>query len=146
MSLCTHQSLVGLSSLFGCNKLEHQNQSRSRLFATPLLFHGSRRRLTDGASSVGSALPTVLENPSPPKSSFNELIESLISRVDLLESEAEVSLNFLLNGADEALISAFIVLLRAKGETFEEDEQEEVQGLGISVLTERGATESPIVL
>ncbi|XP_062098866.1 N-terminal acetyltransferase A complex auxiliary subunit NAA15-like isoform X2 [Humulus lupulus] len=35
-------------------------------------FHGSRRRLTDGASSVVSALPTVLENPSPPKSSFNE--------------------------------------------------------------------------
>ncbi|XP_062101537.1 callose synthase 10-like isoform X4 [Humulus lupulus] len=37
-------------------------------------FHGSRRRLTDGASSVVSALPTVLENPSPPKSSFNEQI------------------------------------------------------------------------
>ncbi|XP_062101545.1 callose synthase 10-like isoform X7 [Humulus lupulus] len=36
-------------------------------------FHGSRRRLTDGASSVVSALPTVLENPSPPKSSFNEI-------------------------------------------------------------------------
>ena len=35
-------------------------------------------------------------------------------------SEAEVSLEFLLNGADEALISAFLVLLRAKGETFEE--------------------------
>ncbi|XP_062113951.1 anthranilate phosphoribosyltransferase, chloroplastic-like [Humulus lupulus] len=34
--------------------------------------------------------------------------------------EAEASLDFLLNGADEALISAFLVLLRAKGETFEE--------------------------
>ncbi|XP_062111057.1 anthranilate phosphoribosyltransferase, chloroplastic-like [Humulus lupulus] len=37
-----------------------------------------------------------------------------------LNSEAEASLDFLLNGADEALISAFLVLLRAKGETFEE--------------------------
>jgi anthranilate phosphoribosyltransferase len=48
------------------------------------------------------------------------LIESLISRVDLSESEAEGSLDFLLNEANEALISAFLVLLRAKGETYEE--------------------------
>lgn len=52
--------------------------------------------------------------------SFNELIESLISRVDLSEAEAERTLDFLLDDADEALISAFLVLLRAKGETFEE--------------------------
>lgn len=49
-----------------------------------------------------------------------KLIESLISRVDLSESEAEGSLDFLLNEANEALISAFLVLLRAKGETYEE--------------------------
>lgn len=40
--------------------------------------------------------------------------------MDLSESEAEESLDFLLDGADEALLSAFLVLLRAKGETFEE--------------------------
>lgn len=40
--------------------------------------------------------------------------------MDLSESEAEASLEFLLNDADEALISAFLVLMRAKGETFEE--------------------------
>ncbi|KAF4349046.1 hypothetical protein F8388_008793 [Cannabis sativa] len=120
MALCTHQYLLGLSSSAGSTKLEHQNQSRSRLFATSLHFHGSRRSLNDGASSVVSALPIVLENSTPPKSSFNELIESLINRVDLSESEAESSLDFLLNGADETLISAFLVLLRAKGETFEE--------------------------
>ena len=51
---------------------------------------------------------------------FGQLIESLISGVDLSESEAEASLDFLLDGADEALISAFLVLMRAKGETFEE--------------------------
>lgn len=51
---------------------------------------------------------------------FSQLIESLIDRVDLSESEAESSLDFLLNDANEALISAFLVLLRAKGETYEE--------------------------
>ncbi|KAK4394716.1 Anthranilate phosphoribosyltransferase, chloroplastic [Sesamum angolense] len=50
----------------------------------------------------------------------NWLIEALISGVDLSEAEAEASLDFLLDGADEALISAFLVLLRAKGETYEE--------------------------
>ncbi|XP_073039809.1 anthranilate phosphoribosyltransferase, chloroplastic-like isoform X2 [Primulina eburnea] len=55
-----------------------------------------------------------------PVTSFSRLIESLISGVDLTEDEAESSLDFLLDGADEALISAFLVLLRAKGETYEE--------------------------
>lgn len=48
------------------------------------------------------------------------MIESLICGVDLSETEAEASLEFLLNEANEILISAFLVLLRAKGETFEE--------------------------
>ncbi|MCL7026883.1 hypothetical protein MKW94_022827 [Papaver nudicaule] len=52
--------------------------------------------------------------------SFAELIESLILREDLSEEEAEASLEFLLNDANETLISAFLVLLRAKGETYEE--------------------------
>ncbi|KAL0341506.1 UNVERIFIED_CONTAM: Anthranilate phosphoribosyltransferase, chloroplastic [Sesamum calycinum] len=52
--------------------------------------------------------------------SIYKLIEALISGVDLSEAEAEASLDFLLDGADEALISAFLVLLRAKGETYEE--------------------------
>ncbi|XP_057951482.1 anthranilate phosphoribosyltransferase, chloroplastic isoform X1 [Malania oleifera] len=57
---------------------------------------------------------------APTGASFSELIESLINRVDLSESEAEASLDFLLNEASEVLISAFLVLLRAKGETYEE--------------------------
>lgn len=62
------------------------------------------------------------QNARTPINSVHELIKSLISRVDLTEAEpeAEASLEFLLNEADEALISAFLVLLRAKGETFEE--------------------------
>ena len=49
-----------------------------------------------------------------------QLIDSLIDRESLSEAQAEASLDFLLNEADEALISAFLVLLRAKGENFEE--------------------------
>ncbi|CAI9767338.1 unnamed protein product [Fraxinus pennsylvanica] len=67
---------------------------------------------------VPFALPN--SNNHAPVSSFSQLIEDLISGVDLSEVEAEASLDFLLNGADEALISAFLVLLRAKGETYEE--------------------------
>ncbi|KAL4325036.1 hypothetical protein GQ457_17G027090 [Hibiscus cannabinus] len=67
-----------------------------------------------------SALPTVPANASSSIASIKELIECLINRVDLSESEAESSLEFLLTEDNEALISAFLVLLRAKGETFEE--------------------------
>ena len=49
-----------------------------------------------------------------------QVLEGLINNNDLSEKEAENSLNFLLDDPDEALISAFLVLLRAKGETFEE--------------------------
>ncbi|KAL0440989.1 UNVERIFIED_CONTAM: Anthranilate phosphoribosyltransferase, chloroplastic [Sesamum radiatum] len=71
------------------------------------------------SSFLPSALPNSSSHASP-VSSFSQLIEALISGVDLSEAEAEASLDFLLDGADEALISAFLVLLRAKGETYEE--------------------------
>ncbi|XP_058071040.1 anthranilate phosphoribosyltransferase, chloroplastic-like [Magnolia sinica] len=48
------------------------------------------------------------------------IIESLINGVDLSEEEAKASLDFLLSEANEVLISAFLILLRAKGESFEE--------------------------
>ncbi|ESQ41794.1 hypothetical protein EUTSA_v10013530mg [Eutrema salsugineum] len=80
--------------------------------------------LSGGISGFGApkALPSACENATSPSSikSFNQLIEALIDRVDLSESETESSLEFLLNEANEALISAFLVLLRAKGETYEE--------------------------
>lgn len=109
----------------------------------------NRRHFRVVSNSVSiSALPTVRGNSSSSVGSINEvrrfygahfclgksnvdiyiyigfslfqLIECLINRVDLTESEAEASLEFLLSEANEALISAFLVLLRAKGETFEE--------------------------
>ncbi|KAL5571880.1 hypothetical protein UlMin_021477 [Ulmus minor] len=53
----------------------------------------------------------------------------ILNRVDLSELEAEASLDFLLNDLDEALIGAFLVLMRAKGETYEE-----VVGLATAML------------
>ncbi|KAJ6418233.1 hypothetical protein OIU84_001595 [Salix udensis] len=74
-------------------------------------------RSRKGASLVSASLSGTSASTVP---AFNELIESLINKVDLSESEAEASLDYLLDDASEALISAFLVLLRAKGETFEE--------------------------
>ncbi|XP_020088336.1 anthranilate phosphoribosyltransferase, chloroplastic-like isoform X2 [Ananas comosus] len=51
---------------------------------------------------------------------YGMLIETLIGGSDLSEEAAEESLDLLLRGGNEALISAFLVLLRAKGETYEE--------------------------
>ncbi|XP_028778273.1 anthranilate phosphoribosyltransferase, chloroplastic-like [Neltuma alba] len=59
-------------------------------------------------------------NARTPINSVHKVIKALMSRVDLTEAEAEASLEFLLTEADQALISAFLVLLRAKGETSEE--------------------------
>ncbi|KAL1208368.1 Anthranilate phosphoribosyltransferase [Cardamine amara subsp. amara] len=81
--------------------------------------------------SAPEALPNACENASSSSiKSFNQFIETLIDRVDLSESEADSSLEFLLNEANEALISAFLVLLRAKGETYEEGNDEACQESG----------------
>lgn len=68
-------------------------------------------------------LPCCFRSPMDllsPISSSQELLERLLAHKDLTEEEAEASLNLLLNNGSEALISAFLVLLRAKGETSEE--------------------------
>ncbi|XP_021684927.2 anthranilate phosphoribosyltransferase, chloroplastic isoform X3 [Hevea brasiliensis] len=96
-------------------------------------------RYENGSSSSKSttlvtAISSFCETSSPPVTAFNELIESLINRVDLSESEAEASLDYLLNDADEALISAFLVLLRAKGETYEEGVSRCVNEVGIGFM------------
>ncbi|KAL5544180.1 hypothetical protein UlMin_007964 [Ulmus minor] len=113
MALCSLRSPIGFSSLSRFDKIE----PRKRLLQSLI---PQRRSITASDSSLVGALPSVLENSSPPLTSFNELIESLVNRVDLSELEAEASLDFLLNDPDEALISAFLVLMRAKGETYEE--------------------------
>ncbi|PWZ05905.1 Anthranilate phosphoribosyltransferase, chloroplastic [Zea mays] len=52
--------------------------------------------------------------------SFDKVLEALIGGTDFSEEDAEATLKLLLDEKDEARISAFLVLLRAKGETFEE--------------------------
>eukprot|EP00249_Psilotum_nudum_P012357 c23736_g1_i2 orf=423-1661(-) len=52
--------------------------------------------------------------------SFPQVIESLIGGKDLTVGEMEVTMENLLTNNDPIRISAFLVLLRAKGETFEE--------------------------
>ncbi|KAJ6888702.1 anthranilate phosphoribosyltransferase [Populus alba x Populus x berolinensis] len=69
---------------------------------------GGRSRKS--ASLVSASLPTISENSASTVPAFNELIESLINKVDLSESEAEASLDYLLDDASEALISAFLVV------------------------------------
>ncbi|KAK9929693.1 hypothetical protein M0R45_026781 [Rubus argutus] len=108
-------SLTNLASLTHRTKLEFNSGC-----CTALLPNAKKMSPSMRCGAVLSASPTVCEKSTPPFTSFNELIESLIDRVDLSESEAEASLEFLLNDANEALMSAFLVLLRAKGETYEE--------------------------
>ncbi|XP_024516100.1 anthranilate phosphoribosyltransferase, chloroplastic [Selaginella moellendorffii] len=52
--------------------------------------------------------------------SVPRLIESLLEKTDLTSEQTESVTDMLLEGADAAQISAFLVLLRAKNETFEE--------------------------
>ncbi|KAG7580614.1 hypothetical protein ISN44_As08g003950 [Arabidopsis suecica] len=60
-------------------------------------------------SFKAEVLPTAFESASLSSiKSFNQWIESLIDRIDLSESEAAASLDFLLNEPNEALISAFL--------------------------------------
>ncbi|KAF5459919.1 hypothetical protein F2P56_019828 [Juglans regia] len=115
MAVTSYKSPISFSSITYHHKLD----SRNRSFTLPILHAKQQRNLAP--STLVTALPvTVSKSSTPPTTSFNELVESLINRVDLSESEAEATLDFLLNDPSEALISAFLVLLRAKGETYEE--------------------------
>ncbi|KAK7853081.1 anthranilate phosphoribosyltransferase [Quercus suber] len=117
MAVSSYKSQIFLPSL---NSIPKLNGPRNCFFTHPILHTNQLIRHT---TTLVSAFPSTVSESSTQKiSSFNELIETLISRVDLSEAEAEASLDFLLKDANEALISAFLVLLRAKGETYEEIE------------------------
>lgn len=110
-----HQSLTSLASLTHRTKLEFRSSC-----CIPSVSSTKQRSSATRVNAVLSAATCESSNSKPQIASFSELIESLISRVDLTEEEAEASLEFLLADANEALISAFLVLLRAKGETYGE--------------------------
>ncbi|XP_038976364.1 anthranilate phosphoribosyltransferase, chloroplastic-like isoform X1 [Phoenix dactylifera] len=117
MALYRCLSLLSPPPYLGGRRPLHQRPDhlhQSCLFSAPVLPRvGVRAR----RPSITSQAPDLATSLRP---SFKELIESLIDRVDLSEEQAEASLDLLLVEANEALISAFLVLLRAKGETFEE--------------------------
>lgn len=96
------------------------SQPLLRFLGTP----GSRTRPGQRSLSWRSPLKSTQLAASaaktPPFRSFKDVIESLVAKIDLTEEQAAASLDLLLKEADEALIAAFLVLLRAKGETFEE--------------------------
>ncbi|XP_062030494.1 anthranilate phosphoribosyltransferase, chloroplastic-like [Rosa rugosa] len=110
-----------LHSLTSVASLTHRTKVKFNSACCAALFPNAKQTSPSTlCSAVQSSQSTVSERSNPPLTSFNKLIESLIDKVDLSESEAEASLEFLLSDANEALISAFLVLLRAKGETYEE--------------------------
>ncbi|KAL6011484.1 DNA topoisomerase 2-associated protein pat1 [Asimina triloba] len=95
--------------------LGRQLESRKYMFAAPVPHMEQKRFM-----SLRRDFSTVHSSLGPRSANFKEIIESLINRVDLTEEETEACLDFLLTEANEVMISAFLVLLRAKGETFEE--------------------------
>ncbi|XP_038976807.1 anthranilate phosphoribosyltransferase, chloroplastic-like isoform X2 [Phoenix dactylifera] len=117
MALYRCLSLLSSPPYLGGRRPLHQRPDhlhQSCFFSAPVLPRvGVRAR----RPSITSQAPDLATSLRP---SFKELIELLIDRVDLSEEQAEASLDLLLVEANEALISAFLVLLRAKGETFEE--------------------------
>ncbi|KAM3742029.1 hypothetical protein ACB098_07G041700 [Castanea mollissima] len=114
MAVSSYKSQILFPSL---NPIPKLNPCRNCFFTHPI----PHTRQPSQRTTLVSGLPNPVSDSSTQKvQSFNELIESLIDRVDLSEAEAEASLDFLLKDANEVLISAFLVLLRAKGETYEE--------------------------
>ncbi|KAM7509145.1 hypothetical protein LguiA_019598 [Lonicera macranthoides] len=109
-----------MASLFSSLSSSSSSILRRSLF--PMSFFNPP--LLSTPNKLLHSLPTDFHCSSPklklPILSSKELIDSLLNGEDLTEEEAEASLNFLLTDGTEAVISAFLVLLRAKGETFEE--------------------------
>ncbi|KAL4614407.1 hypothetical protein ACB092_07G052000 [Castanea dentata] len=114
MAVSSYKSQILFPSL---NPIPKLNASRNCFFRHPIPH---TRQLSQRTTLVSGLPNTVSDSSTQKVQSFNELIESLIDRVDLSEAEAEASLDLLLKDANEVLISAFLVLLRAKGETYEE--------------------------
>lgn len=116
---CTHSHST-IAASFGCRQLANHGfrvfhqQFLNRPFSVPskaasICFSAPNFRIW--ATSVTA---------SPAVSTMPELIEALIKKRDLTETETEAVMQNLLTSGDPAQISAFLVLLRAKGETFEE--------------------------
>ncbi|KAK2442900.1 anthranilate phosphoribosyltransferase, chloroplastic [Trifolium repens] len=115
------QTIFSSSSTLSSSSFFHRSHTTNLSLRTSSItypFSSPIRRTT--ISIAAAANIAVRPNAVSPIESVTQLIESLINGVDLSEAEAESCLHLLLNEANESLISAFLVLLRAKGETVEE--------------------------
>ncbi|KAL2609440.1 hypothetical protein R1flu_028013 [Riccia fluitans] len=74
----------------------------------------SSSRRGNGAAICRASVSTTT---SAPPLSVPQVLERLLNKEDLMHAQAEHFMNTLLTGADAAQISAFLTLLRAKGET-----------------------------
>ncbi|KAE9608521.1 putative anthranilate phosphoribosyltransferase [Lupinus albus] len=108
-STITSLSFTHTTSTLFTPKLHINSISPLTLRSSPIIATASNAVV----SHVPSAITSSIQYPT-------KLIETLINGIDLSEIEAEESLELLLSEASDALISAFLVLLRAKGETYEE--------------------------
>ncbi|KAF7062108.1 hypothetical protein CFC21_068745 [Triticum aestivum] len=87
---------------------------------SPLLRRPSAARPIAPARRLPPARVAVQPAASPGTATFEQVLEQLIGGADFSEDEAEATLQLLLNEKNEARIAAFLVLLRAKGETYDE--------------------------
>uniref|UniRef100_A0A5B7ACF5 anthranilate phosphoribosyltransferase n=1 Tax=Davidia involucrata TaxID=16924 RepID=A0A5B7ACF5_DAVIN len=113
MAVCGYSASISLSPFHRHSRGSPEVYKR---FFSASITHSTSRKL----KSLLTDLPCIRSPLDLPITSPKELIECLLNREDLTEEEAEASLDFLLRDSSEALISAFLVLLRAKGETYEE--------------------------
>nr|XP_043618571.1 anthranilate phosphoribosyltransferase, chloroplastic-like [Erigeron canadensis] len=106
-----------MAFLFPCTSIFHHPNTICKLL--PRIQSASSRPWKN--LNVLATNPRLYCSQSDLSVSFpKELMEKLLDCEDLSEKEAETSLELLLEDGSQAMISAFLVLLRAKGETFEE--------------------------
>jgi anthranilate phosphoribosyltransferase len=115
------QTIFSSSSTLSSSSFFHRSHTPNLSLRTSSITYPFSSPIHRTTISIAAAANiAVRPNAVSPIESVTQLIESLINGVDLSEAEAESCLHLLLNEANESLISAFLVLLRAKGETVEE--------------------------
>eukprot|EP00252_Welwitschia_mirabilis_P016943 TRINITY_DN3769_c0_g2_i1.p1 TRINITY_DN3769_c0_g2~~TRINITY_DN3769_c0_g2_i1.p1 ORF type:complete len:134 (-),score=17.29 TRINITY_DN3769_c0_g2_i1:417-818(-) len=123
MALLTVSSVSYCGSLFVNSKppaFVSNFRSPQNSYLQRISAFGSKKHLVFDVISSRRSITHFSLAPSP-TFSIPEAVEWLIERKDFSEQQAEGLLDLLLDdGANEAQIGSFLVLLRSKGETFEE--------------------------
>lgn len=105
------------------NGITRHPKCTANCYSNSSLRRSLRQDGTLGHGNVRGRVRSAISSSSDPKvvtPDLKEVIESLIARENLSESQTMSAMSALLSGAEPTQISAFLVLLRAKGETPEE--------------------------